>query len=246
MDYDAALEKVRAQEHRVRQWNRARRGAVSPAPTESLFEIEQQMGRALPQLIEIAKAAGMPLLQLTPRDGVNGTVWTTTLPALAILAGYFETAEETSRIVGPRGPSLRADQFHPWVWGAAAGLWSDGHYAEAVRSAAIQLESRTRAKVGTRQMGEDLFNAFGLGDSSERHPRLRFDDVAPETDDWKNRHEGAQWLGRAVMRLIRNPLAHDGEPDITESEALEMLAIVSMAARLVDEASVALANPDLN
>ena len=66
-------------------------------------------------------------------------------------------------------------------------------------------------------------------------PRLRFPDIdrGERPDDWTSAHEGAMHLGMGCVQGIRNPRAHSSE-DITEQEALEQLAVLSVLARWVD------------
>ena len=66
-------------------------------------------------------------------------------------------------------------------------------------------------------------------------PRLRFlrIDRNERPDDWTSAHEGAMHLGMGCAQGIRNPQAHPSD-DITEQEALEQLAALSVLARWVD------------
>jgi hypothetical protein len=49
---------------------------------------------------------------------------------------------------------------------------------------------------------------------------------------------GARSLAGALYRGIRNPLSHRADHGLTEHEALESLAAISILARWVDEAEL--------
>jgi hypothetical protein len=86
--------------------------------------------------------------------------------------------------------------------------------------------------------GADLMGqAFSTRPPEPGAPRLRFTDIPEGTPEWTSAHEGAMKLGQGAAQAIRNPSTHDlTEPE--EQEALEMLAVLSYVARLVDKATV--------
>ena len=96
-------------------------------------------------------------------------------------------------------------------------------------------------KVDRRDLdGKDLYaQAFSTKDPKLGEPRLRFPDIDPaeQPKRWTSAHEGARNLGMGCAQGIRNPQAHPS-PDITEQEALEQLAALSVLARWVDECEV--------
>ena len=81
--------------------------------------------------------------------------------------------------------------------------------------------------------------AFSIKDPTDEMPRLRFlhIDRNERPDDWTSAHEGAMHFGMGRAQGIRNPQAHPSD-DITEQEALEQLAALSVLARWVDECDV--------
>lgn len=163
------------------------------------------------------------------------------------LIGILEKREKYEQIFGGEGPKLVGSQLHPWVWDAAASLWDDGHYEPAVHEAAKGVELRTQLKVDRRDLdGKDLYaHAFSTKDPKPGEPRLRFPDIDPaeQKKRWTSAHEGARNLGMGCAQGIRNPQAHPS-PDITEQEALEQLAALSVLARWVDECDVDRADGD--
>jgi hypothetical protein len=155
--------------------------------------------------------------------------------AIAILAQREELAE----IVGPVGPRLSASELHHVIWGAAAGLWDDGHFHQAVQTAASALEGLLQGKGGTSASGQDLGAIFSLSDPKQGSPRMRLRDVDPHSQTGKSAHEGAASLVRGAFAGVRNLVSHPGWPDPTADEALEMLAVLSYVARLIDRSDVA-------
>ena len=162
------------------------------------------------------------------------------------LIGILEKREEHQRILGAEGPALAAGGLHRWVWDAAADLWDGGHHAQAVEDAFKSVERRTQVKVGDLNLsGKKLYaQSFSTKEPTAGMSRLRFPDIdeAEQKDTWTSAHEGAMHLGMACAQGIRNLRAHPSG-DITEQEALEQLAALSVLARWVDACKVVHADP---
>lgn len=152
--------------------------------------------------------------------------------AIAILV----QREELADIIGPVGPQLSTSQLHPAIWGAAAALWDNGHYRQAAQTASSALEALLQAVAGPGVSGENLAALFSLSEPTPDMPRLRFRDIDPDpaSKTWKSAHEGAAALVRAAFLGVRNLMSHPGWPDPTYIEGLEMLAMLSYVAHLVD------------
>lgn len=151
----------------------------------------------------------------------------------------LQSQDELNQHLGTDAPQLDAATLHPWVWGSVQGLWSSGHYREAVGMAAKAVNAQAQAKVGRRDLSEWklLSNAFSTQPPKPGEPRLRLMlDDGGET--FKNRHEGAGNYARGVYAAIRNPIAHEIDEELNENEALEQLAAFSILARWVDAATV--------
>ncbi|MFJ2264413.1 TIGR02391 family protein [Streptomyces sp. NPDC087844] len=153
--------------------------------------------------------------------------------------GLLEAEQELQENLGSGAPQLDAATLHPWVWGSVAGLWSSGHFREAIGAAARAVNAQSQAKLGRRDASEArlLGDAFSTNAPAPGHPRLRL-----STDDggdtFKNRHDGAGNFARGVYSAIRNPIAHEEGEELEENEALEHLAAFSILARWVDAATV--------
>ena len=151
--------------------------------------------------------------------------------AIAILA----QREELDEIIGPVGPRLAASDLHPIIWGAAAGLWDDGHLRAAVQTASTALEGILQNIAGPGISGVNLASLFSTSDPRPASPRLRLRDVDSVSTTWSSAHEGAAALVRGAFMGVRNLMSHPGWPDPNTSEALEMLAVLSYVAHLVDQ-----------
>lgn len=150
--------------------------------------------------------------------------------AVAILA----QREELNEIVGPVGPRLSASELHPVIWGAAAGLWDDGHSRAAVQTASTALEGLLQVTAGPGVAGENLASLFSPGDASPEYPRLRIRGLDPASRTWRSAHEGAAAMVRGAFLAVRNLVSHPGWAEPDGAEALEMLAVLSYVAHLVE------------
>lgn len=155
--------------------------------------------------------------------------------AIAQLKGEQELIDN----LGSGAPQLDAATLHPWVWGSVQGLWSSGHYREAVGAAARAISIQAQAKLSRRDASEArlLSDAFSTNAPTSGHPRLRLsaDDGG---DTFRSLHDGAGNFARGVYSAIRNPNAHEELDELEENKALEQLAAFSILARWVDDATV--------
>lgn len=147
--------------------------------------------------------------------------------------------QEIKENLGENAPDLSAAELHPWVWSGAASLWHSGHFREAVEAALKKLNAETQNKLGRRDVSEtDLFKqAFSLDQPAAGRARLRR--IQPDVSKtYQSVQRGAMSLAEGIYAGIRNPLSHEANQELSEQEALEYLAAVSVLARWVDGASV--------
>ena len=159
-----------------------------------------------------------------------------------------EAIERVSKLRAetPQGPGLSSEGLHPWVWNAAASLWLGDNYKQAVNEAAAAVEERTQQKLDRGDLGGTKLytEAFSL-DTKPGNRKLRFPHIVEMTKDgemtqnWKSAHQGAMHFGQGCSLGIRNLNAH-GTGELSEQEALEYLAALSVLARWVDTAEVRL------
>jgi hypothetical protein len=128
--------------------------------------------------------------------------------------------------------------LHPTIWGAATKLWDDGHLRPAVQTAATALEGLLQGIAGPAVSGENLAILFSTNDPTPGSPRLRLRGVDPASKTWRSAHEGAAALVRGAFMGVRNVVSHPGWPDPSPAEALEMLAVLSYVAHLIERSDV--------
>jgi hypothetical protein len=147
--------------------------------------------------------------------------------------------QEIRENLGENAPELSAAELHDWVWSGAKSLWRSGHYREAVEGAIKKLNAETQNKVRRRDVSEtDLFKqAFTLDAAAPGKSRLRR--MSPEgSDTYKSVQRGAMSFAEGVFAGIRNPLSHEAGQELSEQEALEYLAALSVLSRWVDGSTV--------
>ena len=202
--------------------------------TEHLFGMQPLIERIASEV----DPNGVDLLKGRTRPLVGGWTWSDAITQLDRLIGTLERQPDFQQIFGPVGPTLAARGLHTWVWSAAASLWDDGYYEPAVHQAGLAVQLQTQLKVSRRDLhGKDLYaQAFSVKEPTSKMPRLRFPHIDRDErpDDWASAHEGAMHFGMGCAQGIRNPQAHPSD-EITEQEALEQLAALSVLARWVDE-----------
>jgi hypothetical protein len=156
------------------------------------------------------------------------------------IKGELIYADELDAHLAPGAPDLRADRMHPWIWKAARSLWESGHYADAVETAAKKVNAELQNKLNRRDASDAGLcgEAFSLKAPTSSAARLRFPGEDRSDETWIARQEGALALSRGAYMAIRNPLAHNGDQDMPEHQAMEMLSVFSIIARWIVECSV--------
>lgn len=167
------------------------------------------------------------------------TRWDELREAAVRARGVLRREADLRKILGDDAPKISAAELHPWVWDGARPLWVTGNFGEAVDAAIKKLHAETQSKLGRRDVnGASLFEqAFSTVGPEPGKPRLRRmpDD---ESDTYRSKQVGAMALGKALFTGIRNPLSHEADHELSEQEALESLAAISILARWVDEADL--------
>jgi hypothetical protein len=189
-----------------------------------------------------AAQAGLGDYLEAPDEGwaYDGSYWREIVKPHALRAmGIHEFGEEARHRMRPDSPDLAADQFHPWVWEAAAPLWHAGSRQEAVLAAARSVNARMQQKRGHHDKSEVALcrEFFSLDPPAPDRPRLWFPGF-PSDSTRRSRQVGAMEFSVGCFEAIRNPAAHQHGLILTEQVALEQLAAFSLLARWVDECEV--------
>lgn len=194
------------------------------------------------ELMEAARSGLGEYLE-APSDGwshEDSDYWSKLVrPNVLRAIGIHELGAEARRRMRPDSPDLVADQFHPWVWEAAAPLWFAGSRQEAVHAAARSVNARLQQKLSRYDLADAKLcrEAFSLNAPAPDQPRLRFfGDHNSET--WRSRQNGGIQIGAGCFEGIRNPAAHEDGLVLTEQVALEQLGAFSLLARWIDECTI--------
>jgi uncharacterized protein (TIGR02391 family) len=152
--------------------------------------------------------------------------------------------QEIQENLGPAGPALSSSSLHQKVWSAAASLWNDGHFQEAVEAAARAVNGHLQTRVGRKDIDYTTLvdQAFGTSDPGPGQARLRLCDKT-NMKLFNDLHQGALALGKGCFALFRNLPAHGHVGAASATEALEQLAAFSLFMRLVDRATVVTTPP---
>lgn len=239
MNVDWAVSKLDAMERAVERLRVAR--SASMGSPDLRREAERELEIVMVPVTAIADAL------YGDWNWGYGRSYDVLMPRIQQIRGELLFGAEIETNLQSEAPGLRADRLHPWIWKAAESLWSSGHFADAVGTAAKKVNAELQNKVGRRDTSEgDLCaESFSMKEPTERAPRLRFPGDR-SSKSWSTRQEGAISFSRGAFMAIRNPLAHEGDLDLGEHEALELLAVFSVIARWIEECeveSVALSGP---
>lgn len=212
-------------------------GAAFRQLWDQSLEIEQNA--VLPRL-ELARqiaahigASDLPITSPPDKSMYESHPFEANRTALVVLRTRLSEQERMASILGPAGPQLSTSSLHPTIWDAAAHLFDGGHYRQAVQTAGQALESHLQAIAGQSLSGQDLAKLFAVGGDGVR---LHFAALNREGKTYDSAREGAGNLIRGAMMGVRNLVSHPEWPSPSESEALEMLAVLSYVAHLVDRA----------
>ena len=197
-----------------------------------------------------AAQAGLGDYPEPPEDGwsYDGSYWREIVkPSVLRAMGIHEFGEEARRRMRPDSPDLTAEQFHPWVWEAAAPLWYAGSRQEAVHAAARSVNARMQQKRNHHDKSDASLcrEFFSLDPAAPGRPRLRFPGYAPSDSTRRSRQQGAMDFGAGCFEGIRNPAAHKHALVLSEQVALEQLAAFSLLARWIDECEVETVDADV-
>lgn len=170
------------------------------------------------------------------------------LSGLELLNDGRLVARATSRTADDaraRADALRAKlterRVHPDVVRYCRAELVQRNYFHAVLEAAKSVSAKIRAKTGLQSDGAQLVDeAFTLKNNM---PPLAFNSL--QTPSERSAHSGYAHFARGVVGAFRNPAAHEPKVEfsLSEDDALDMLATISMVHRRLDEATITPAAP---
>jgi uncharacterized protein (TIGR02391 family) len=157
--------------------------------------------------------------------------WPKTIAMLESLVRRLE--EKREDLGGDTTARVRASfeglDLHPRIASAAADLYRDKHYRNAVGDASIALVNYVKEKSRRHDLdGHGLMTTV----FSKNRPVLAFNDLKDQTD--LDEQEGMMHLFMGAVLALRNPRAHALNLDSAEG-ALEYIAFLSMLAKRLDQ-----------
>ena len=201
---------------------RVQTGVADPHLTigESIFEMEHV--RTVPDLLS----------WIASKDAER-TSWAGAVSG-APLEHHLSHGEEFDEVIRARddaGARLREAfqqlDLHPAISQAAANLFTNGHYRNAVLDAAVALVNLVKQKALRPDLdGVALMRTV----FSKNDPALAFNPLADQSD--RDEQEGMMHLLEGAVLALRNPRAHTLVPDAPEA-ALEYIALLSLLAKRV-------------
>jgi len=146
------------------------------------------------------------------------------------------TADDARARADALRAKLNARQVHPDVLRYCRAELVQRNYFHAVLEASKSVSAKIRAVTGLRSDGAQLVDeAFSLNGNM---PPLAFNSL--ETTSQRSAHSGYAHFARGVVSAFRNPTAHDAKIEfaLSEEDALDMLATISMVHRRLDQATI--------
>ncbi|MCA0307838.1 MAG: TIGR02391 family protein [Actinobacteria bacterium] len=161
---------------------------------------------------------------------------------LGVLTSKIAEAEEAERTV--ELPVLGPASLHPTVWNAAAPFWTMHQLQAAVRAGADAVVDAAKGLGVRNDLPETSIwqQLFSTNDPMPGRPRLRWPGD-PEDRDVKTMQDGLRQFAPGVQMTVRNPATHT-QSALTEQEAFELLATLSILSRFVERCEVLSADPD--
>lgn len=138
-------------------------------------------------------------------------------------------------------PTPTVGELHAAVSQASEPRWRVGHLHGAVLAAAKAVNAMLQRKLKRYDIAEVALvrEAFSQNAAAKGRPRLRFPGIEDETTR-ESMQQGALSFGVGCFQAIRNPVGHlpDEQHELTEQDALERLAALSLLARWIDQATL--------
>lgn len=131
------------------------------------------------------------------------------------------------------GAPLPLDHLHPLVWtDEVQDHWRVGKHRLALEAAAQSVEAELRRRDHSELSGREINNAW-FGEKSE----ASFTNYRTGSKNSKSAQQGIRGLGEAAFALVRNLSVHS-QSEVPWVEAIELLAVLSAYARLVEKATI--------
>jgi len=147
--------------------------------------------------------------------------------------GHLESLSTQAQTQRP--PTVGAEALHPAVWDAAAALWRDGHFRQAVAAAADAVVLMVKKRTGRNDIAETALwqETFSDKEPQSGKPRLRWPGNSADRNV-ATMNSGLRLFAPGVHMIIRNPATHV-DAQLDQQTALEQMSTLSQLARCVDK-----------
>ena len=159
------------------------------------------------------------------RNGLNPYVF-----GQVIATRYYikETLEQADK-------SFLWQNVHNVVVTSSKGLFENGHYAESVESAVLELIVRVKGIV-KEVTGVSVDGTSAMQKAfAAKNPIIRVADIATRTGE--DIQQGIMEIATGVVRCIRNPKVHEIVP-YTRRKAVQELCLISFLMDAIDQAEI--------
>ena len=160
-----------------------------------------------------------------PRNGINPY----------ILGQVIATLHYISEIYSQNFKTEFWDSLHEVVASSSKQLFENGHYAESVEAAFLEITVRIKNIVRER-LGDDVDGTMAMQKAfSVNNPLIKVSDITTRTG--KDIQQGLMELFTGSVRYIRNPHAHE-KISMGKNEAVHKLHLASLLMSEIDRSEV--------
>lgn len=177
------------------------------------------------KLRDLQQMSPMGQMVAIPRNGINPFVLGQVIATI-----YYITAYHNQRVDNGFWTFV-----HESIINSSKDLFDNGHYAESVEAAFLEITVRVKNIIKT-QTGEDLDGTAAMQKAfSLNNPIIQVADVSLRTG--KDIQQGVMELLTGSIRYIRNPKAHE-KIVVEKYDAVRKLHLASLLMNEIDKADV--------
>ena len=196
----------------------------SPPPGSDLLRLEARLHESLALILRIAREYSDDVRERIEYGVSGGHGYPSAIAASQELLGWLRGTDEAAAIFSAVGPKLAMLEMHPWVHDAAAHLWDGGHHEAAVVTASVPSSTPTcSASWGCPKTS----HPSDWWPPRSKDEKLNIPAYPDPGEDRRNAYQGAQNLGLACAKLVRNLSTHGGTTERDGTVLLEELAMLS-------------------
>ena len=200
---------------------------VALLPDSMAMFRERLQNKLLPnlKLKDLQQMNQMGYMVDLPRNGINPYV----------LGQVIATLHYISEMYSQNSKTEFWDSIHENITSSSKQLFKNGHYAESVEAAFLEITVRIKNIVRER-LGEDVDGTTAMQKAfSVNNPIIKVSDITTRTG--KDIQQGLMELFTGSVRYIRNPHAHE-KVSMDKIEAIRKLHLASLLMSEIDKAGV--------